>query len=116
RSVDGMIVKSVCRVRQIIVVPDQIGSRRGMLTLKKAMFDCPHASLSGESRLRHSLEEIANSLGGCFSPVLECDSVSQCVAAVRTGQFAAVLPLWAWDPDTPLPHAICEDQILHKLD
>lgn len=115
-SLKGLTTKSVCRVRQLIVVPDQIGSRRGMLTLSQALLDCPHAGLIGQSNLRHSLEEIARSLGGHYEPELQCDSVSQCVAAVQTGRFAAVLPLWSWDTGTPLPHAICEDPMLDKLD
>ena len=114
--VKGLTIKPVCRVRQIIVVPDQIGSRRGMLTLRQALMDCPHASLIGESALRENVEEIARSLGGHFEPELECDSVSQCVAAVLTGRFAAVLPLWSWDSGTPMAHAICDDPILDKLD
>ena len=40
-SLKGLTTKSVCRVRQIIVVPDQIGSRRGMLTLRQAAFGLP---------------------------------------------------------------------------
>jgi DNA-binding transcriptional LysR family regulator len=115
-SLKGLTTKSVCRVRQIIVVPDRIASRRGMLTLRQALLDCPHASLTGESSLRHSLEDIARSLRGHFEPELQCDSVSQCVAAVQTGRFAAVLPLWSWDTQTPLPHAICEDPRLERLD
>jgi len=87
-----------------------------MLTLRQALLDCPHAGLIGESDLRQSLEEIARSLGGQFEPELQCDSVSQCVAAVQTGRFASVLPLWTWDTDTPVPHAICEDSMLDKLD
>ena len=115
-SLSGLSSKSVCRVRHIIVVPDQIGARRGMLTLREALLGCPHAHLIGDSALRHSLEEIARSLGGHFDPELQCDSVSQCVAAVGTGRFAAVLPRWSWDTGTPLPHLICEDAMLDKLD
>lgn len=111
-----LTAKLVCRVRQIIVVPDQIGSRRGMLTLGQALLDCPHASLIGERALQQSLKEIALSLGGRFEPELQCDSVSQCVAAVRTGCFAAVLPVWSWDANTTLSHAICEDPRLDELD
>lgn len=113
---NGLSAKTVCLVRQIIVVPDQIGARRGMLTLRYALLDCPHASLVGESALRRSLQEIARSLGGNFEPELQCGSVSQCVAAVQTGRFAAVLPVWSWDTGTPLPHAICEDPLLDSLD
>jgi DNA-binding transcriptional LysR family regulator len=115
-SMNGLKAKSVCRVHHIIVVPDQIGARRGMLTLRQALLDCPHASLHGERTLRHSLEEIARSFEGHFEPELMCDSVSQCVAAVQTGRFAAVLPQWSWDASTSVPHSICEDPILDKLD
>lgn len=112
----GLTKKTVCRVRQIIVVPDQVGARRGMLTLRQSLLDCPHACLAGERVLRGSLEEIARSLGGHFEPELECDSISQCVAAVQTGRFAAVLPLWSWDAKISLSHSICEDPLLDKLD
>jgi DNA-binding transcriptional LysR family regulator len=115
-SLKGLIAKPVCRVRHIIVVPDQIGARRGMLTLKQALLNCPHASLIGQSALQHSVEQIARGFGGHFEPELQCDSVSQCVAAVQTGLFAAVLPLWSWDAETAVPHAICDDPELGKLD
>jgi DNA-binding transcriptional LysR family regulator len=112
----GLTTKSVCRVRHIIVVPDRIGARRGMLTLRQALLDCPHASLKGDSALRQAIEQIAHGFGRHFEPELQCDSVSQCVAAVQTGHFAAVVPLWSWDPSTSIPHAICEDPKLDELD
>lgn len=112
---NGLAARVVGRIRHLIVVPDQIGSRRGMLTLRHALLDCPHASLTGETTLRGSLQEIARNLGGRFEPELQCDSVSQCVAAVKTGRFAAVLPLWSWNMETALPHAICEDPVLDQL-
>ena len=83
------------------------------------MYNCTFRDfllLIGESTVRHSLEEIARSLGGHFEPELQSDSVSQCVAAVQTGCFAALLRLWSRDTATPLPHAICEDPLLDNLD
>ena len=112
----GLNAKQVCRIRHMIVVPDQVGVRRGMLTLKQALLDCPHAVLTSDSTMRQSIAKIALELGENFQPALECDSVSQCVSAVRTGYFASVLPLWSWGKDNTVPHAICEDPKLDELD
>jgi len=115
-SLKGLTTLALCRVQHFIVVPQQIGFRRGLLTLKQALLDCPHASLPRDSALRMSLDNVAQSVGGHFDPEIECDSVSQCVAAVQTGRFAAVLPIWSWDPTNPLSHTICEDPLLETLD
>lgn len=112
----GLKNKKVCTVRYIIVVPDRIGVRRGMLTLKHALLGCPHAALSSDGSMRSSIDKIAGELGGKFAPELRCESLSVCVAAVRTGHFAAVLPVWAWDTQSDVPHSIFEDPRLDQLE
>lgn len=111
----GLKVTTIGKVKRIIVVPDQIGSRRGMLTLEEALLACPHACFSGDRSQRESIETIAKSLGGHFDPELECDSISQCVAAVTSGRFASILPQWAWNSGSLLPHSICDDSALEPL-
>lgn len=44
--------------------------------------------------------EIANDLGGVFQARLKCDSLGLCLAAVRTGKYAAVLPTYILDEAT----------------
>ena len=113
----GLKSKPVCSVSHMIVVPDRISPRGGgLLTLKQALLECPHAAMAPASFVRQSINGIAENLGERFDPALECDSEAECAAAVQTGNFAAVLPLWAWDSSTSLPHSICEDPKLELLD
>lgn len=115
----GLKSKGICRVSHAIVVPDRISVRRGMLTLREALLDCPHAAMPPGHPTREAIVRIAKPMGKRFEPHLECDSEAQCAAAVRTGQFAAVLPLWAWTSSTAIEHSVCEDPGLavleHKL-
>lgn len=112
----GLKTKPICRVSYIIVVPYRISVRRGMLTLKQALLESPHVAMPRSSVTRQSIDRIAEKFGQRFDPLLECDSEAQCAAAVRTGQFAAVLPLWAWDSNTTVEHSICDDPGLESLD
>jgi DNA-binding transcriptional LysR family regulator len=112
----GLSKRAICKVHQIIVVPDRIGARSGMLTLKHALLDCPHVALVGDAALRQAIQQVAQTLGRDFEPQLECESISQCVAAVQTGRFAAVLPDWSWDSDCGLSHQVYDDAKLEGLE
>lgn len=112
---EGLKTKAVCRDHHIIVVPDRFGSRGGMLTLSQALLECPHASLANDPALLAAIRDIATSVGRPFVPALQCASVSQCVAAVRTGQFASVLPRWSWDSSTRVPHEVWDGPELAGL-
>ncbi len=111
----GLKFKPICRVSHFIVVPYRIGGR-GTMSLKQALLECPHAAMSAASPVRQSIDRIAEAMGQRFEPHLECVSEAQCAAAVLTGQFAAVLPRWAWDSSAPLDHIVNEHPKLEDLD
>ncbi len=112
----GFKSKVISRVHHIIVVPDRFASRGGMLTLSQALLECPHAFFSGDRTLGSAINDIAASLDRPFIPALQCASISQCVVAVRTGQFAAVLPQWSWSSATAVPHEVWDGPELQGLD
>jgi len=100
---DGLKSVKVCTVRHVIVVPRRLASRH--LSLRAALLECPHAMVGGDGELVQKLRSLATDQGGTFSPALVCDSIGQCMAAVRTGSYAAVLPTQAWESD---PDFECE--------
>jgi DNA-binding transcriptional LysR family regulator len=111
----GIEATVIGRTRYIVVVPDQIGTRRGALTLEDALLSCPHAATSSYLGHLEIVRKLAKNLGGSFEPELECDSISQCTAAVSSGRYAAVLPHWAWQGEHAAPHSICEDVALDSM-
>jgi DNA-binding transcriptional LysR family regulator len=111
----GIEAITIGTTRYIVVVPDQIGTRRGALTLEDALLSCPHAAASSHLGQMEFVRELAKSLGGCYEPELECDSISQCSVAVSTGKYAAVLPHWAWKGVQSAPYSICEDVALDAM-
>jgi len=111
----GLKTRVICRVSHIIVVPYRISNRRGILSLRQALLECPHASTTAMSPVRRSIDQIAEKLGQRYLPQLECASEGQVAAAVRTGLFAAVLPQWAWESHTPLEHFIYDGAELEQL-
>lgn len=116
-SLQGLKSKLICQVSHIVVVPYRISRRRGAESLSEALFEYPHAALVGTSTMRRGIDRMATKLGKRFEPQLECATESQCAAAVMTGQFAAVLPRWAWDSTSAMmEHFVNDDVALEELD
>ncbi|MES2736627.1 MAG: LysR family transcriptional regulator [Verrucomicrobiota bacterium] len=111
----GLKRKPACSIKYVVVVPQRIVGRRRQLSLKEALLNYPHAALAGDGAMRASLDRIAGDFGGLYVPQLQCDSIAQCVAAVKTTHFAAVLPSWAWQPEAGIEHLVCEDPGLAQL-
>ncbi len=105
----------ICEQRYAIFVPQRLVPTRGALTIKDALLGCPHAAIGGDGQLMLRLREFAQKLGGVFIPELECDSIGQCVAAVETGSFAAVLPVHAWTASSEKDYVVVEDESLEVL-
>lgn len=80
-------------IRYAIAIPERL--RRRTMPLKVALTELPHAALRGDGQLNDRLKLVAGSLGGAFQVKLSCDSLLLCLAAVRTGRYAAVLPTHA---------------------
>lgn len=112
---EPLLRKGICEQRYAIVVPQRLVPTRGLLTLKAALLICPHAAISGDGQLMERLRDLAQTLGGKFIPELACDSIGQCVAAVETGAFAAVLPVQAWKATSQQNCIVVEDEALNVL-
>lgn len=104
----------VCVVKYVIVVPQRLAPRR--LDLETALLNCPHAMVGGDGELVQKLRSLAIEKGGVFQPELVCDSIGQCMAAVRTGTFAAVLPTQAWENTPDFECEIVDEEGLVELD
>jgi len=105
---------SVGTLKYAIVVPERLVAQRGLLTLEKAIFDCPHAAVGSNDQMAR-IVGLAQRLGGRFRPELICDSVAHCVTAVRSGYYAALLPLQSWVLGSPIPCHVIEDPLLDGL-
>ena len=105
----------ICEQRYAIFVPQRLVPTRGMLTISDALLNCPHAAIGREVQLRKQVADIARKLGGAFEPELVCDSIGQCVAAVETGVFAAVLPVHIRPSPSGSAYVVVEDDSLDLL-
>lgn len=105
----------ICEQKYAVFVPRRLVPSRGALSLEEALLESPHAAIAGEGQLIERLRSLAAKMGGRFAPELTCDSIGQCVAAVRTGAFAAVLPVQAWSGGAARECVVVEDEALEAL-
>jgi hypothetical protein len=80
----------VGRINYVIVVPERLRPRR--LSLKVAQTELPHAALGADGQFTERVKQVAARLGVAFQPRVTCDSLVLCLAAVKTGRYAAVVP------------------------
>jgi len=106
---------SVCMVKYAVIVPERLVPQRGMINLQRALLDCPHAAVTGDQQISERVAKLAENLKGNFRPELNCDSVAQCVTAVRSGYYAAVIPIQSWTPDSHLRYHVVEGAALDAL-
>lgn len=106
----------VCEIKYAVIVPERLVPQRGMLTLKNALFDCPHAALGSDGQMSQRIQQLAIELKGRFAPELVCDTLSHCLTAVRSGYYASILPLKSWTAGPEMPCHIVEDALLDALD
>jgi DNA-binding transcriptional LysR family regulator len=105
----------ICEQGYAIFVPQRLVSSRGMLTIKDALLNCPQAVVNNEGLLNEQLADLATKLGGVFEPELVCDTIGQCVAAVETGIYAAVLPVHIKPSTSGGDYVVVEDDSLDSL-
>jgi|CXWL01.1.fsa_nt_gi DNA-binding transcriptional LysR family regulator len=110
----GLDSVQVCVVKYVVVVPRRLAPRR--LTLETSLLECPHATMGGDGELVQKLQSLVTAQGGTFRPELICDSAGQCMAAVRTGSYAAVIPTQVWENDPDLECEVVDDNGLSDLD
>jgi DNA-binding transcriptional LysR family regulator len=106
---------TVCEQRYAIFVPKRLVPSRGLMTIKNALLECPHAAIGGDGQMTERLKELARKSGGEFIPELICDSIGQCVSAVETGAFAAILPVQSWVASSETDYLVVEDESLDIL-
>ncbi len=105
----------ICEQRYAIFIPQRLVPARGLLTFKQALLDSPHAALGGDGQLHERMKQVALDEGGTFVPDLVCDTIGQCIAAVQTGSFAAVLPVQAWRAASDKAVNVVEHHALEAL-
>ncbi len=101
-------------VRHEVIVPRTLAARR--MGLKSALIDIPHATVAGDGELVQKLRKLAVDFRGDFQPGLVCDSLGQCISAVKTGRYAAVLPTHVWEQVSQLDCESIGDVALTELD
>lgn len=105
---------AICEQRYALFVPHRLVTSR-LLNLEDALLRTPQATIGGEGQLIERLRDLAEKLGGRFAPELICDSMGQCLAAVKSGSFAAVLPVQAWGGSAGQECLVVEDEALEAL-
>jgi DNA-binding transcriptional LysR family regulator len=111
---EGLKSQEVCVIKHVFAIPRRFALRGP--TLSAALKSCPIAALDADGEKSQSLLLLANGPGATFKPELVCDSISQCLAAVRTGSFAAVLPIQALEDAGEMDCDIVDDKSLAELD
>jgi DNA-binding transcriptional LysR family regulator len=110
---EGLKCADICIVRYVIVVPRRIAPRR--MKLETALLGCPHVTVAGDGELVKKLRTLAQDLGGTFQPEIVCDSIGQCLAAVKTGSYAAVLPTQVMEGAGELDCEVVDEEELADL-
>jgi len=77
------------------LVPKALSGRSGRIGLKDCFLRFPMAAQNTDGQFSVKLREIAAGFGHEFRPALACQSFPQVLSAVRSGAFAAVLPMIA---------------------
>jgi DNA-binding transcriptional LysR family regulator len=105
----------ICEQRYALFVPRRLIASRGLLALKDVLLETPQATIAGDGQLVERLRGLTRKMGGKFAPELVCDSMGQCVAAVQSGAFAAVLPVKALTGGAAQECVVLEDEALEGL-
>jgi len=89
-------LKSIELLRQNygIIIPDRLVPTGGMMTWQRAINECPHAINQSDKHMLSGLNQMLQAIKVEFKPAILCSSQEECIAAVRSGYFASVLPLW----------------------
>jgi len=78
-----------------VVVLKHLAGRGKKLTLRDVFEKMPLAAQKTDGQFTQRLREIAHSLDAELAPALACESFPQTLAAVRSGRFAAIIPVIA---------------------
>jgi DNA-binding transcriptional LysR family regulator len=103
----------ICEQRYALFLPRRIATA-GM-TLKQTLLECPNAAFASHSALLDKLGELCMALGGRYEPSVYCESIGQCIAAVRTQAFAAVLPVQCATHFRDIEYTVLGEEALTSL-
>lgn len=78
-----------------VIVPRPLAPGKSAPALREVFAALPLAAQKADGQFTQRLREIARDLGSEFRPALACESFPQALAAVRAGQFAAIVPTLA---------------------
>lgn len=84
-------------------------------TVRRALRDCPVAIDGSDERLTRGITEIAGKLEIPFKPSIFCSSQIECIASVRSGFYASILPLSALDSTENRSLQIVDDPVFDPL-
>lgn len=76
----------------VAVVPTALTSRKSIPNFSELLGKYPLAMQDTDGQFNRKLRELAHSENASFRPGLSCESFPQTMAAVRSGQFAAIIP------------------------
>lgn len=110
----GLQSAKVGTIKYVIVVPTRFSLRKP--TVETVMKNCPLAAIGGEGELFQHLLSLSKKSRSTFRPDLVCDSISQCLAAVRTGSYAAVLPTQSLENAGAMDCEIVDERELSELE
>lgn len=88
----GLKAVSLGVVRYVALVPEALWSKRKKPGLVEFLTELPRATQTTDGQFTSGLRALAKECGVVLSPALSCQSFPQTMAAVRSGQFAAIVP------------------------
>lgn len=97
-------------------VPKALSTRKAAPTIREILGALPLAMQTTDGQFSTQLRYVGEQLGVVPRPALSCQSFPQTMAAVISGQFAAVLPLIAVRELGLTPHFIVVDPLLKRLE
>jgi DNA-binding transcriptional LysR family regulator len=88
----GLKAAPLGRQTYAAIVPKALSARRTPPSLNEVLSSLPLTMQTTDGQFSSQLREIAEKLGIALRPALSCQSFPQTMAAVASGQFAAILP------------------------
>lgn len=88
----GLQSKPLGQLEYVMVIPRGLRQGRGSRNIATAWSDVPFVSQKSDGQFTKQLRAIATVGGNPFRPALLCESFPQSLTAVKTGNYAAVLP------------------------
>ena len=112
----GLKAVSLGIVRYVALFPDSLVRAKKKITLKQALAEMPLASQTTDGQFTSGLREIAKSLDVPLVPALACQSFPQTLAALRSGEYWAIVPEIALKELGSASMHRLPDEILGRLD